>query len=127
MEEKRTEAAIETLQAQWAIDALQKATEININVEGTEEGEDFRQAMRKLAEEIRQHRRLDQSVMDSYDAEIQKVKDYKKAPAGELDCCDVDNLMLATFDLCDSLGTAAEVMPRLRLMHDVMYLWGALA
>lgn len=127
MEEKRTEVDIETLQAQWAIDALRKATEININVEGTEEGEDFRQAMRKLAEDIQQHSGLDQSVMDNYDAEIQRVKDYEKAPAGELDCGDVDNLMLATFDLCDSLGTAAEIMPRLRLMHDVMYLWGAMA
>lgn len=49
---------------------------------------------------------------------MRKPKKQKKVISG-----DIENLMQATFDLCESLETAEKIMPRLRLMHGVMYLW----
>ncbi|MFR5495019.1 MAG: hypothetical protein ACLUTR_01010 [Ruminococcus bicirculans (ex Wegman et al. 2014)] len=114
---------MEKVRAEWAIEALQKAAEIKISVAGAEDEDNFLKKLRKLAEEIWQHNGLDESVMDSYDAETQKAKEGDKVLDTELNSGDIENLMQATFDLCESLETAEKITPRLRLMHGVMYLW----
>lgn len=118
---------MEKERAEWAIDALQKASEIEILVAGAEDGENFLKELRNLAEEIRRRNGLDESVIESYDAEIKKAADNDKVLDAELDSGDIENLMQATFDLCESPETAEKIMPRLRLMHDVMYLWKPMA
>lgn len=113
---------MEKERAVWAIEALEKATKIEILVVGLEEN-DFCMEMRKLAEAIQKQNHLDESVMEQYDIEIQKANDAAEIPDAELSLGDIECLNEAAFELCDSLEDPKQIMCNIRLIWNVMYLW----
>lgn len=106
--------------AEKAVGVICKSAMVNILVVG-EVQEGLTTDLEKMAEAVKVHFGLDESVMDSYREQIAGITDETVAPKITNDKAEETREIV--YEMCDAADSVKDAMQYVRTVADMMFLW----
>ncbi len=106
--------------AEKTVGVICKSAMVNILVIGEVE-EGLTPNLEKMAEAVKNHFGLDESVMDSYREQIEGITDETKVP--QITNEEAEETREIVYEMCDAADSVKEAMQYVRTVADMMFLW----